>query len=97
MARRRTRKEKEKTHYSFTISYQPTEVARTSQAHVKGQFKTHSQGQIGQNLHEKKAKRSAQELDIEFIKHDIVKSAALVSLILALEVVIYLAVRMSVL
>ncbi len=99
MAKKRTRKQKIEAHHSFTISYQSAVSSRPEaresnfEPHVKGQIKNRLGIKISGNGHREMAEESAQGVEIEFIKRDILKSIILVSLILALELVIYLAVH----
>ncbi len=85
MAVHRTRKNKENPHYNFSYSWQPSEP------HVKGESnlpeKTFKAGQS----YTKRANLLAKDDSLPRIKKDIIKSLVIVSFILILEVVVYLA------
>ncbi len=91
MAKRRTRKQKEKAKHQFTLSWQPEPTKATREADVKGQFKTKPEPEKTQIFKRKKAKITAKPDGLASIRLDIIKSLLLASLILSLEVVIYLA------
>lgn len=85
MAIKRNRKNKENPHYNFMVSWQPSE------ARVKGEMKL---GTKSQNVKLSSAKRAdilAQDNKVKAVKKDLVKSLITISLILILELVIYLA------
>jgi len=91
MAKKRTRKQKQNTKYTFAykvineaknLNFEPT-VKRQ----IKNTTKTPSKGTGLRKNAEPKAKDKYQS----YIRKDITKSLIIVSLILALEVVIYLA------
>ena len=88
MAQHRTRKEKEKTNYQFLISWQPKDSA---QARVKGESastKNHDKSSHGSV---KSANLLTKDGTTPKVKKDIIKSLTLVSFVLILEVVVYLA------
>ncbi len=85
MAIHRTRKNKEEAHYGFLVSWQP------SQGTVKGESKISHDLVKTHGKHLKSADILAQELNVRSVKKDIIKSLISVSLILILELVIYLA------
>lgn len=88
MAIQRTRKEKENPHYSFLYSWKPTEP------HVKREKKFSQNASVSMPENPKmanKAESQAKEPQARNIKKDIVRSLIVISLILALEVVVYLA------
>ncbi len=97
MAKRRTRKQKEKAKHRLTVSWEPStpslkKVRKTAskKGGVKGQKKNTSQA-MKKNLRKtKKANSMAKGESLSLIKRDIVKSLIIASLILSLEVVIYL-------
>jgi len=88
MARVRTRKNKENPHYGFLVSWDPGQ-AKT--AHVKGETKIEAQGITASARRGKKADSLAQAEAGAYIKKDIVRSLIVISLILILELVVYLA------
>lgn len=97
MAKRRTRKQKEKAKHRLTVSWKPStsspkKAGKTAskKPRVKGQIKKASQAKE-KSLHKaKKANSMAKDEGLSLIKRDIVKSLIIASLILSLEVVIYL-------
>jgi hypothetical protein len=88
MSVNRTRKNKEKTHYGFLVSWNEK---RPSGSRVKGETN------IGNNLasasgnHRKNADSLAQAEATGTVKKDIIQSLIRISLILILELVVYLA------
>jgi hypothetical protein len=85
MAKRRTKKQKEGAKHVFNVSWAPSEAG------VKGQFNFEpKKPRAGSHKHES-ALSLAKDASLASIKKDIVKSLIVVSLILALEVVLYLA------
>ncbi len=93
MSKRRTKKEKETAHHLFTISYRPEPKKTSFEPSVKGQFKNTPEPKKAESEPLKRADLSAKEYGVDFVKRDIIKSVLLVSFILALELVIYLAVH----
>ncbi len=85
MSEHRTRKNKETPHYGFLVSWRPNETG------VKGESKISHDSLNTKTKHLKNADILAQELNSGSIKKDIIKSLILVSLILCVELVIYLA------
>ncbi len=81
----RTRKNKENPHYNFLYSWTPAD------AHVKREIGTTQEVNITRLAASKKADIQAKDNSIRRIKKDIVRSLALVSLMLILETVVYLA------
>lgn len=81
MSKRRTRKEKEKAKHTFTFTFEPD---------VKGQKKDKLEARNSKFETIKNASLSAKHNQFEPIKRDIIKSLILVSLILGMELVIYL-------
>ncbi len=90
MPKHRTRKEKETPNYSFLVSWKPDPQSSPGSP-VKGQFKTHARAESS----EAKGLKNAKSLDkndvFVFTKRDLVKSLVLASLVIALELMIYLA------
>lgn len=94
---RRTRKQKEEAKHAFTISWKPTQDPGESEskkdlkeASVKGQFKKDIKPKNPQIAKEKKAVDSTKDGDLASVKRKIARSVVLASLILSLELVIYL-------
>lgn len=81
----RTRKDKVTPHYGFLVSWKPTDRL------VKGESKISHDSLNTNGKHIKSADVLAQEVNSRSTKKDIIKSLILVSLILGLELVIYLA------
>ncbi len=105
MAKRRTRKQKEKAKHQFAVSWKPAKLlyqnrqqstskskakTTTSEAIVKGQFKKRAKALKLQKSKKEKAKDTAKDANLASIKLDIRKSLFLASLILSLEIMIYL-------
>jgi hypothetical protein len=87
VAKRRTKKQKLNVHHSFTLNWTP-------EARVKSQFASANNfpaGKAKKPKREEKAVLLAQGEATSKIKRNILKSLIIVSLILASEVVIYLA------
>ncbi|HJX59121.1 MAG TPA: hypothetical protein VJ481_01000 [Patescibacteria group bacterium] len=82
MAKRRTRREKASAKHGFALSWEPS---------VKGQFISKAKKPIPGSSHKESAITLAKDAPSASIKRDILKSLIIVSLILALEVVLYLA------
>lgn len=82
---KRTRSEKANAHHTFLVSWQPTETS------VKGELKNAQSNNFKKLKPAKKADILAQASKDQAIKKDIFKSLILISLILILELVIYLA------
>ncbi len=80
MAKRRTRKQKIQVKHKFT--FEPT---------VKSQFKNEPKAILLSKLDSKKAKKLANLTVLASLKRDIIKSLILASLVLSLEIMIYLA------
>lgn len=88
MAIQRTRKDKENPHYGFLVSWQP----KTSfQARVKREQDFDLKPEKLASRHAKRAESLAQEGLASNTKSSIIRSLILVSFILILELVVYLA------
>jgi hypothetical protein len=90
MTKRRTKKQKEKAKHQFLLNWKPEAKIVTSEPVVKGQFKKaprHKSPKLGKT---KKALLSAKDRNLASIRKDIFKSIIIASLILSLELVIYL-------
>lgn len=88
MAVIRTRKNRKNTHYGFLVSWEPK---RPKIASVKGETKSGHESVPASVRHGKKADSLAQASTSLDIKKDIIRSLIIISLILILELVIYLA------
>lgn len=80
MAKRRTRKQKVQAKHKFI--FEPA---------VKGQFKNEPKTTLLSKPDSKKAKKLANLTDLVSLKSDIIRSLILASLVLGLEIMIYLA------
>ena len=85
MAIQRTRKDKQSPHYNFLYSWTP------SKAHVNRESKLGDKAVTVKLSASKKADIQAKEDSMGRIKKDIIKSLILVSFIIILELVVYLA------
>ena len=94
MAIQRTRKNKENPHYGFLVSWQPK---APSQAHVKGETNSEQFSPPATSRHGKSAVSMAQGVLALGTKKSIIRSLILISFILILELVVYLAWRKFVL
>jgi hypothetical protein len=91
MAKYRTRKQKEKARHHFLLSWQPEAKNRPPEAGVKGQNNIGYEAKFKVSEEQKNANNMAQEASTKAIKYNIIKSLIMVSFILCLELVIYLA------
>ena len=85
MAVQRTRKNKENPHYNFLYSWTPSE------ARVKRESDSKQIPLVRKSAQPKRAEIQAKDEATPRIKKDIIRSLILVSFMLALEVVVYLA------
>lgn len=90
MGKRRTRKEKEKAVHGFSLSWSPE---ATSKGSVKGQLKNEAKAHSTKASKQENAMLLAKDSGLWLIKKDIFKSLVIASLIITLEVVLYLAWR----
>jgi hypothetical protein len=88
MAEHRSRKNKENPHYGFLVSWQPK---GQSQARVKGESNPDKYPTPATSRHEEKAVSMAQGVLALGTKKSIIRSLILISFILILELVVYLA------
>lgn len=88
MAIHRTRKKKESPHYPFVVSWQPNSQI---QARVKGESASGQKDPAPKLGYSKSPNLLAKGGPLPKVKKDIVKSLILVSFVLILEVVVYLA------
>lgn len=103
MAKRRTRKQKEKARHQFIASWEPFSnkirqssatkgkpKKNTPKAIVKGQIFEHKKAKKLKNTKIKNANHSADYENLGTIKRELAKSLIIASLILSLEVMLYL-------
>ena len=88
--KRRTRKDKEKARHNITLTWEPSKENPPRHELVKGQINLASNELSKGKRSPKKANISAKDDSYARIKHDIVRSLLLASLILSLVVVLYL-------
>ena len=89
MAKKRSRKQKQQARHTFTIKHDPASSEPKDQL-VKGQSKNDKSGTNTKASGTKKAQNKAKGVGLTQTKREIVKSVGLASLVLGLEVVIYL-------
>jgi hypothetical protein len=90
MAKRRTRKQKQKAVHQFNLSWQPEPKNASTEPIVKGHLKNGVNTPSTKPSKAKLAIDSTKDAQVSVIKRNLVRSLIIVSLILALEVVIYL-------
>lgn len=96
MAKRRTKKQKQKTEKrrglenDYKISWSPRSNSKTPEPRVKGQIQKADSKNIASFKNSKTAEVSVKDENLESAKKDILKSLKLVSLMLALEIMLYL-------
>jgi len=91
MAKRRTRKQKEKVKYTFIREGRAEPKKRSFEPVVKGQSKKRSKARHKKIQTSKSAVGLAKDSGFSEIKKDLIKSLLLASLILGIEVMVYLA------
>jgi hypothetical protein len=84
VGKRRTKKEKQRARHEFSLSW-------SNEASVKGQFNSEADTRRAKPDRPESAKITANDASLKPLKRNIIKSLAIASLILALEVVLYLA------
>jgi len=84
----RTRKNRDNPHYGFLVSWDPD---RSKIASVKGETKIKASGVTATARHGKRADSLAQAEATSYVKRDLIRSLIVISLVLILELVIYLA------
>jgi hypothetical protein len=93
MAKKRTRKQKIQAKHPFLISWEEGKKER-SKASLKAGVKRQSQKTIGHKSaskrHEKSTHYSAEFDGLASVKKDIIKSLSIASLIVGIEIVLYL-------
>lgn len=92
---RRTKKQKEHANHSFTISWEPVNSTLGNKA-VKSQSKNEKLGTSLKFRNSENAKRSDKESEFAHLRGEIVKTLVFASLILGVELVLYLASRTNV-
>lgn len=90
MGKRRTRKEKIKALHQFKMVCNPEPKKDTFEANVKGQKENTPKSDFKAQAKTENAEHSAKESLMTSTKRDIFRSLLIVSLILGLEVVVYL-------
>lgn len=90
MSKRRTRKQRQKAVHHFNLSWQPEPKNRQSEPVVKRQSKNDLKVDSSEPDKAKLAIDSTKDEAGRVIKRNLVRSLIIVSLILALEVVVYL-------
>ena len=91
MGKRRTRSEKQNPHHTFLYSWQDQPEKGRVRHDVKGQFKNEPHEPSLKDEKANKANVLAKDGPLASIRRDMAKSLILASLILAAEVVVYLA------
>lgn len=91
MAKKRTRKQKEKVKHNFAETYKISLKKDLFEPTVKGQFKTNKKARHKKPGTPNKALESAKDRNIVEVKKELFKSLLLASLIIGIEVMIYLA------
>lgn len=89
--KRRTKNQKIQAKHHFTLSWSNQEKKPDSGIDVKRQFKKKVSSNIASSSKHENAMFLAKEASFKPIKNDVLKSLIIASLILALEIVIYLA------
>ena len=96
MTKRRTKKQKQKAKHPFTVNweprsstYKPEVQSASSTAFVKGQTKSTKKSTKLSGAKTNSTENTAVYENIASIKHNLVKSLVISSLILSLEVVLY--------
>ena len=84
VGKRRTKKEKLKARHEFSLSW-------SNEANVKGQFNSEATTPSAKPVKTESAKITANDASLKPLRRNLIKSLAVASLILALEVVLYLA------
>jgi hypothetical protein len=91
VGKRRTRKQKQLAKHQFSVSWSPRPERSLPEANVKSQIKIEPEASLSRGQTAKKAKLLAKEASFEAYGRDTLKSLFLASLILAAELVLYLA------
>ncbi len=88
--KRRTRKQKENVKHSFTVEWKPSTKSNKSKTSVKGQLNSGTEKKSSGVRQRNNAKHTALGSSMPSLKKEVTKSLLLFSLILGVEVVIYL-------
>ena len=88
--KRRTRKQKESAKHSFTVEWKPSTKSTKSKSPVKGQLNSGTKKKTSGVKKVKNARHTALGSSTLNLKKEVTKSLFLFSLILGVEVVIYL-------
>lgn len=91
MAKRRTRKDKERAQHTFHYNWSPEAKKSQFTHNVKGQLKNEAKVTSRETSSSESADLLAQDTGLASIKHNIIRSLFLAGLILGIELVIYLA------
>ena len=91
MGKRRTREQKAKARYNFKGYYWSEAKNTEVEANVKGQFEKTPNAELKDTHTTNNAEQLAQQGYLGSVKKDIIKSLMFSSLILGIELVIYLA------
>jgi len=87
---RRTKKQKQDAKRNFTITWEPSTNRHDAKKSVKGQIKNQPQSKKLKKSKSNYTRKSAKDDPQAQIKSDIIKSIIIASLILGVEVMIYL-------
>ena len=90
MAKRRSRKQKTSAKHPFLISWSPSTNEPGKTKSVKEQKKSSNSGTSKTSMKKNIAVNKAEIVELDRIRHEIKKSLSLASLVLGLELVIYL-------
>lgn len=90
MAKRRTRKQKEKAKHDFIAKLHSGPGKGSSEPVVKGQFKKSGTDKAAKTKPTKNADILAKQADIASVRREIIRSLILTSLILGTEIMVYL-------
>jgi hypothetical protein len=91
VGKRRTRRQKQQAKHQFAVSWTPQPQKVSSEANVKSQIEIKPQARHDRARVSKKAQLLAKQEGFEAYGKDVVKSLILASIILATELVLYLA------
>lgn len=92
---RRTRKQKQQAKHNFTITWEFAGSSLQNKA-VKSQSKNKNLGTTTEFTNPEKAKRSDKDSEFVHLRSELIKSLVFASLILGVELVLYLANRTNV-
>lgn len=92
---RRTKKQKRQANHNFTISWEPVNSTFENKP-VKSQSKNDKLGTSKKISNSEKAKRSDKDHEFAHLREELTKTLVFASLILGVELVLYLASRTNV-